>query len=433
MKNKQPKARERATPVPTKTAYTLLHQIVQHIQPGLIDLKAKAYGIQARTFSVTSHVVALLYGHLAHTFSLNSVCDALSLYPRELARIRGATAPSRNTFSHANRTRDAAFAEDLYWSVFERLQKSDGGFNKYGKHRGFIFRLKRRIYAIDSTLIKLTANCIDWARYRRKKAAAKTHMRIDVGSLLPSFAIVEEGAPHDSTRAADLCEGLRDGDILLADRAYVDFEFLWNLQVRGVFFVLRSKKNMRYEVVGDLPKSGDASVISDQIVRPERKKSSAAYPGTLRLVTALVEVDGKQVTMQFITNNFAWSARTIAELYRARWAIELFFKELKQTLQLTDFYGENENAVKWQIWTALLAHLILRYLKHVSGWALSFTRLVGTVRGGLWVRRDILEVLGFYGTASPPARPVIIGGKPYFQGFFEFSNQPVGQPPMKKA
>jgi len=146
-----------------------------------------------------------------------------------------------------------------------------------------------------------------------------------------------------------------------------------------------------------------------------------------------VEVDGKLVTMQFITNNFAWSPRTVAELYRARWAIETFFKELKQTLQLADFVGYNENAVKWQIWTALLAHLILRYLKHVSGWALSFTRLVGTVRGGLWVRRDILEVLGFYGTASPPARPVIIGGKPYFQGFFEFSNRPVGQPPLKRA
>ena len=426
MKRKKPKVRERVTPEPTKTSYTLLHQVVQHIQPGLIDLKAKAYGIQARTFSVTSHVVALLYGHLAHTFSLNSVCDALGLYPKELSRIRGATAPSRNTFSHANRTRDAAFAEDLYWSVFARLMQSDGGFNKYGKHRGFIFRLKRRVYAIDSTLIKLTVNCIDWARYRRKKAAAKTHMRIDVGSMLPCFAIVEEGAPHDSTRAEALCEGLRDGDILLADRAYVDFGFLWNLTVRGVFFVLRSKKNMRYEVVGDLPKGTDKTVISDQTVQPALKKSSAAYPDTLRLVTALVEVAGKQVTMQFITNNFAWSARTIAELYRARWAIELFFKELKQTLQLTDFYGENENAVKWQIWAALLTHLLLRFLKFKAKANCSYTRFVGFVRAVVWLKKDLMSVLRAYGIAPGGNEGDTLENMPYLLGFEKYFAAAVG-------
>ena len=157
-----------------------------------------------------------------------------------------------------------------------------------------------------------------------------------------------------------------------------------------------------------------------------RKDSAEKDPDPLRRIPALVEVDGHDREMTFITHNFVWSPRTLAELYRARRAIELFFKELKQTLQLSDFVGYNEKAVKWQVWTGLLAHLWLRFLKHVSKWTLRFSRLVGTVKAAVWMKIDLLAALRIYGTAGGPRRPVIVEKQLCFQGFERFSSRPMG-------
>jgi len=250
-------------------------------------------------------------------------------------------------------------AERLYWEVFDHLVSVCPGFGEYRKHKGFLARLKRGIFAIDSSTIKLSLNCIDWARHRRKKAAAKLHLRFDVGSRLPAFAVVEDAAHHDSVRAETLCADLKAGDVCVADRAYTDFRFLDGLRARGVFFVVRQKKNMRFRSVRKLPKSRDVSVIADEIVEPVLARSKGLYPFPLRRVTARVEVDGKTMEMVFLTDNLDWSVRTVAELYKARWSIELFFKELKQNCLIHDFVGYNENAVRWQVWTGLLVHLLL--------------------------------------------------------------------------
>jgi len=307
-------------PRPAKTSYSVLRQIVQWIPSGLPDRLAKEAGADIRSFSCTSHIVALLYGQLNRAASLNEICDAARLHEAELNRIRGATAPKRNTFSNANRTRDPAIAERLYWQTFEQLQTICPDFTQVKSHEGFIHRIKRDIFAIDSTTLKLSLNCIDWARHRRKKAAAKTHMRINIGNSLPAFAVVEDAAHHDSKRADVLCAGLKDGDVLLADRAYVDLAFLYDLSERGVFFVLREKENMVFTVVKRRLHK-DPRILKDETVRMSRKGSAEKYPVPLRRITAIVEVDGRDMEMTFITNNFAWSPRTIAELYRARWAI----------------------------------------------------------------------------------------------------------------
>ena len=422
---KRTKARNRATTRPTRTAYTTLRQLVQWIPAGLPDRIARDIGAYSRKFSCTSHVLALLYGQIVRAGSLNEICDAARLHEPELSRIRGATAPKRNTFSNANRRRDPEIAERLYWGVFAHLQSICPSFTQYKKHKGFIFRLKRGIFAIDSTTLKLTLDSIDWARHRRKKAAAKTHMTLNVGSRLPTFAVVEDAAHHDSTRADALCAGLKDGDVLLADRAYVDFLFLHGLAARGIFFVLREKENMDFEVLEER-QHPDRRILKDQTIRLRGKLTADKYPEPLRRVTAVVEVDGRDTEMTFISNNFAWSPRTVAELYRARWVIESFFKELKQTLQLADFVGYNENAVKWQVWVGLLAHLLLRFLKHVSKWGLSFSRLAGVVRSAVWMKIDLLDALRKYGTAGGPKRPVIVEKQLYFQGFEPFSSRPVG-------
>ena len=307
-------------------------------------------GVQngGRGFSETSHVLSLNYGHASHALSLSDICDARSVHEAEFLRVRGASAPARNTFSNANRTHDAAVAEALYWQMLAYLQALSSGFTEYGKHKGFISRLRRENFAIDSTTLQLKLASIDWARHRRRKAAAKCHMRLNIETFLPSFVAVEDAAHFDGTRANMLCAGL-GCDALLGDRAYFDFQFLADLNARGVFFVLRHKKNMVYTFVKSLPCKG--KILRDEYVRPDSQTSAMDYPGILRMITALVEVDGVEREMTFITNNTAWSARTITVLYRARRAIESFFKEIKQTLQLRDFVGTNEKAVKWQVWT----------------------------------------------------------------------------------
>lgn len=388
---------------------------------------ARQFEIDARAFSANSHVLSLLYTHFAHTDSLNETCDALRVHEPEFMRTRGATPPARNTFSNANRTRDPAMAEALYWEMLKHLGAVCPGFTEYGKHSGFIFRLKRDVFAMDSSTLQLTLASIDWARHRRRKAAAKCHLRLNVDTYLPTFAVVEDAGHHDSVRAAALCAGMGPGDVLLADRAYVDLDFLADLNTRGVFFVLRDKRRMLFETVKELPCSG--KILKDELVRPAGVKTSKSYPSVLvlRRVTALVTVDGVDREMSFITNNTNWSARTIAELYRARWTIELFFKEIKQTLQLRDFIGTNERAVKWQVWTGLLAHLLLRFLRHLSGWRHSFSRCAGVVRAALWVKADLLELLRCYGTADGPHRPVLCAKQPFLPGFEAFSSRPVGQ------
>lgn len=403
----------------------MFRQVCNLIPGHLIPMLARQHAIDARGFSETSHVFALLYGHAAHALSLNDICDALAVHEPEFLRLRGATPPARNTFSNANRTREPALAEALYWRMLSHLQGICPGFTQYGKHAGFIFRLKREIFAMDSTTLRLTLASIDWARHRRRKAAAKCHLRLNIGTFLPTFAVVEDAAHHDSVRAATLCAGLNAGDVLLGDRAYVDLAFLSDLNARSVFFVLRPKLNMLFRTVKKLPCKG--KILRDELVRPAGVTTATDYPGVLRRVTALVVVDGVEREMTFITNNTQWSARTIAELYRARWTIEVFFKEIKQTLQLRDFVGTNEKAVKWQVWTGLLMHLLLRFLRHVSRWSHSFSRCVGVVRAALWVKADLLDLLRCYGTAGGPHRPLRCDKEPFLPGFEAFSSALMGQ------
>lgn len=288
------------------------------------------------------------------------------------------------------------------------------------------------MFAVDSSTIKLTMNSFDWAQHRRSKAAAKLHLTFDLGNRLPSFAIVEDAAHHDSVRAAELTAHLKRGDIAVADRAYTDCGFMNGLDERGVWFVMRQKRNMKMTVVKELRTPVAATsekktqILKDEIVVPEKESTAAKYKGVLRRITAIVEIQGQMKEMMFLTNSLKWTARTVAEIYRDRWGIETFFKELKQTCQIHDFIGYSENAVQWQVWTGLLAHLILRYLAYLSKWGLSFSRLAGVVRGTLWIRRNLIETLCLYGTAGPVKTPTDRPKRLYFQAVLEFGTTAMG-------
>jgi hypothetical protein len=256
---------------------------------------------------------------------------------------------------------------------------------------------------------------MDWAKHRRRKAAAKCHLRLDLHSFLPRFAIIDTARENDAKRSRELCAAIRAGEIVVFDKAYVDFAHLFDLLRRGVFWVSRAKDNMACEVLKALPVSG--RILRDEIISLRNAGAFADYPDVMRRITALVEIDGTEVEMVFLTNNMEWSPASVADLYRCRWSIEAFFKQIKQTLQLADFLGHSANAVRWQVWTALLVYVLLRFLAFVHGWRHSFTRLFTLVRSALWRRWDLAGLLKSYGTASGDFRFIATPQQPCFNGF----------------
>jgi len=386
-----------------RSRYSILNAVCKYIPVCLVSKLARQHGCekQARTFSPWSHLVALIYGQMTRALSLNDICDGLQNHPGKLATIRGATAPRRNTLSHANRTRDPAMAKDLFWKVLEHCQNQSPGFGKRSRYSKLPKRFKCPVHAVDSTTIALVANCMDWAKHRRRKAAAKCHLRLDMQDMLPRFAVVDTAKESDSKRAWEVCHGIKAGEIVVFDKAYVDFDHLYELASEDITWITRAKDNMAYRVARKLQKPcTQGKVLRDDEIILKAPKSRTAYPQRLRRVEARVIVNGEEKVMVFITNNIDLAASSICDLYKSRWAIEVFFKELKQCLQLCDFVGYNEKAVKWQIWTAFITYIILRYLAYLSHWQHSFTRLWTLIRGVLWSRLDLLSLLQSYGTAG---------------------------------
>jgi Transposase DDE domain/Domain of unknown function (DUF4372) len=406
---------KKKTTNPTRSDLNMLRQICNFIPAHEVSKIARGTGAQdkSRSFTPWSHVVSLVYAQLTHSIGLNDVCDSLQLHSGPLASIRGATAPSRNGLSHANRQRSADMAEKLFWRVKEHLGEQSPGFIA-GRRRGRAFRFKLPIHVVDTTVMELVANCMDWAQHRRRKAAAKTHMRLNLQSLLPEFVIVDTAGEHDGKRARELCAGVKSGEIILFDKGYVDFWHLRDLDERGAFWVTRAKDNMAYEIIQKMPPSKDGKILRDEVIVLSNPNKPA--PELMRRVVAIVEIDGQEREMVFLTNNLQWSPRSVAELYRCRWEIEVFFKQIKQTLQLADFLGHNANAVRWQVWIALLVYLLLRYLSYLSKWSHSFTRLFTILRAVLWTKFDLLKLLACYGTAKGSFRNLAQPEQAYFPG-----------------
>ncbi len=406
---------------PAASKNTILNQICNLIPRNLVPRLARKHGVdkKARSFTPWSHIVAMLHAQLAHSLSLNDVADTMRNHAGALATIRRASPPSRNGLSHASKVRNADMAEDLFWAMLEHIQKLHPKFGLGHKYSGLPRRFKRAIYAIDSTTIKLVANCIDWAKHRRRKAAAKCHMQLNLQTFLPKFAIVKAANTSDSTEAWKLCENLQDGEIALFDKAYIDFGHMYDLDQRGIFWVMRSKDNMRYRVVGQHSEP-KGNIHGDYLIELTVEKSGQNYPKLMRLVIATVEVDGKPKLMTFITNNMAWAASSVCDLYRCRWGIEVFFKQIKQTLQLADFLGHSENAMRWQVWMALLTYVLLRYIGHLGRWAGSFRRLFTLLRGVLFSRLEMFSVLVACGTARGSPRTIASPQRAYLPGFEKF-------------
>ncbi len=405
--------------LPTASKLTVVRQLCNYIPNHLVPRLARETGVdeKARTFDEWSHIVSLCYAQVTHSIGLNDVCDALQMNSGPLLAIRGATPPTRNNFSHANKVRDAVMAEKLFWAVSEYLGTLSPEFVRGKAAKRFARKFKRTIHVVDSTTIELIATCMDWAKHRRRKAAAKCHLRLDLQSFLPRFAVIDTAREADAKRAREVCAGVKDGEIAIFDKAYMDFGHLWDLTQRGVVWVTRAKENLQYEAVESYSVKAGGKIVADELIGLKNAGSQKAYPDLMRRVVAWVEVDGKERLMTFLSNQLTWSAASIADLYRCRWRIEVFFKQIKQTLQLADFLGTSANAVRWQVWTALLVYLLLRYLAFLSNWAHSFSRLFAIVRTCLWRKWDLLDLLARYGTAGGSFRYLGRPEQAFFPGF----------------
>ena len=258
---------------------------------------------------------------------------------------------------------------------------------------------------------------MSWAKHRRRKAAAKLHLRLNLQSFLPECAIVEEASHHDDTRAPALCANLQEGEIALFDKAYINFTHLCNLAQRGVFWITRSKDNMSFTVRKKLLRKPKGNILRDDLILLKTPKSKEQYPVLLRRVEMIVTVDKKEIVMVFITNNTQWAASTVGELYQARWGIEVFFKQIKQTLQVCDFLGHSKHAIRWQLWSALLLYILMRFQAQMVDWPHSFSRLIAMIRGVVWDRINLVDLLLSYGTAGGSYRTRASCEGSYLQGF----------------
>ena len=284
---------------PTTSKLSVLRQLCNLIPNHLVPKLSRETGVETkvRTFSAWSHVVTLLFSQLSHAIGLNDVCDALGLHRGPLSAIRGATPPSRNNLSHANKHRSASLAEQLFWRMLEHLQRLSPGFGRGQRGRGVTRRFRKVIHVVDSTTIALIASCMDWAKHRRRKAAAKCHLRLDLQSFLPRFAIIDTARDHDNQRARELCAGIREGEIVLFDKAYVDFQHLAELAMSGISWVTRAKDNLKFKVRQRLSQRPAGKILRDDLIELRTAQSRASYPELLRRVVAVVEVEGREVEM----------------------------------------------------------------------------------------------------------------------------------------
>jgi len=413
---------------PTVWRVCVFRQICNLIPGHLVPALAREHGIdkQARSFSAWSHVLTLMFAQFTRAIGLNDVCDSLRLHAGLLGTLRGASGPSRNALSHANKHRPAEMAQALMWKVLEHLETLQPQFGGRGGRTRLVPRFKKSIQIVDSTTISLIAQCMDWASHRRRKAAAKCHVRLDMRGFLPQCVILGSGREADAPQAPGLCAALQGGEIVIFDRAYFDLIHLQQLNQRGVFWVMRAKETLRVRVVQRLqrPRRG-GYILRDDIVEFVGQVSRSRYPTRIRRVTALVEVEGKMQEMTFLTNHLQWAASSVADLYKCRWQIEVFFKQIKQVLQLSDFLGNSANAVRWQLWTALLVYILLRFQSFQSRWASSFVRLWAVVRSALWLKIDLRSFLASCGTAGGSFRLLGQPEQAYLPGFAPTA---VGQP-----
>lgn len=335
-------------------------------------------------FNSWTHLVSMLFCQFAKSQSVRDISNGLRSATGNLNHLGIQKAPSKSTISYQNKNRDWHLFKDYYYKLLSQLGQQMN--IKQSK-----FRIKSKIFLLDSSTISLCLSLFDWAKYKTAKGAIKMHTLLDYDGNLPAYVNITDGKTADNKGAYDV--PLLANSVIVADRYYNDFSLLNVWDSNSVYFVVRHKENLKFKPVKELelPENRHEHILKDEIIEFTGTKAKQNYPKRLRRIAIWDEENG--LVIELITNQMSWTANTISELYRSRWQIEIFFREIKQLLHIKSFIGTSENAVMIQIWSALITILILKYLKALSqfGWRLS--NLVSFIRLNLFVKIDLQKWL----------------------------------------
>jgi IS4 transposase len=361
---------------------SIFSQVLKLFSRGGFEKAVKQHKAErhARGFTSWGQFIAMLFCQVGRAHSLREICGGLACCEGQLKHLGVPVAPKRSTLAYANEHRPW----ELYQTVFEQtlskcqdLVRSQGGRKK--------FRFKNKLMSLDGSIIDLSVSMFDWAKFRRTKGAIKLHLLLDHDGYLPSFAVVTEGKTSEIKVARTL--RFAPGTILAIDRGYNDYAWFRELTQEEVYFVTRMKEKAVYEVQEEVRVPQNSNVVRDQIIYFPRLAVEGEEPVLFRRVEIWDKEKGEAIV--FLSNLLAFGATTIAAIYKDRWEVELFFKGLKQLCKIKTFVGTSANAVKTQVWTALIAMLVLKYLQLKSSFSWSLSTLAALLRQQLFFYRDL--------------------------------------------
>ena len=348
---------------------------------------------RVRTLRCWDQFIYLLIGQLGHRDSLRETISASHSLLSKLYHL-GTVKLCRSTLSDANNKRPSEIYRELFFSTLGKVQ------NVAPKYK---LKLPRKLFIIDSTTIDLCLKLFPWARFRKTKAAVKIHAVLQTDGLLPTFLHISDGKTHDAKAAREL--NIPGGSFVVFDRGYNDFCLFKSFTDNNIRFVTRKKSNAKFSIIKSQPVKPETGVVSDQIIEFTGYYSKQKYPGQLRLIHYHDIETNKKLT--FFSNDFSLDAKTIADIYKARWEIELFFKTIKQNLKIKRFMGTSRNAVMTQIWIAMIAYLLTSYYKFLHQANCSLQTIIRLIQINLFERKPIRNLIEF-DTFKPPEK---FGGK----------------------
>ena len=376
---------------------SLFNQLLQHFPRTEFAALVRKHSAErgAKGFSCWTQFVAMLFCQLSRTDSLREICNGLSCCLGKLVHLGIGRAPVRSTLSYANKHRPAALFEDLFWSTLYRFRQQ-----QLLGARPTHFRFKNKLLSLDSTTISLCLNLFPWASFKKTKGGVKAHVLLDHDDYMPRFVLLTTAKATDVRTARTI--PIPSKSIVVSDRAYMDFPRFTQWNDQGVYFVCRLPRYPLYNIVSERPVPSRGNILSDHIVQFTGRYSSQ-YPHPIRRIT--LRIDGEEQPLILLTNLMDFAASTIGRIYKERWQIEVFFKTLKQTLKIKTFVGTTENALRIQIWTALIAILLLKWLHHLSKARWSLSNLVSMLRLNLFTYRDLHAWLD-QPFSTPPVQPI---------------------------